>query len=96
MGKNLSLTTALQIAINAPCSAQVRKIIVTEVDSGNFIKSFNQVSIDNDECYYILLFGNDNIKVYPNMRTMHKKDKSAYKTFVLVDRSGCTEIRFNY
>lgn len=44
----------------------------------------------------MLLFKNDSINVYPNMRTMHKKDKSAYRTFVLVDRSDCTEIRFNY
>jgi len=96
MNKNLSLTTAMQIAVNVPCSAQVKEIIVTETDSGNSVKSFEQVSTNNDECYYILLFENDSINVYPNMRTMCKKDGSSYKILVLADRKGCTEIRFNY
>lgn len=52
MNKKLSLATAMQIIVNSSCSAQVRKTIVTEVNSGNSIKSFDHVSMNNDECYY--------------------------------------------
>lgn len=96
MNDNLSISTAINIAMKAPCSTQVIKILNMESDSGNYIKSFDKVSLNNDECYYILLFDNESKYYYPNLRTLHKKDGSIYQVLALVDGKGCVEIRFNY
>ncbi len=73
MNEYLSISTALNTAMSAPCSEQIRKIINKECGSGNFIKSFDKISLNNDECYYMLLFSKKPIHSYPNIRVLHKK-----------------------
>lgn len=55
MSDYLSVSAAINKAMKAPCSAQIRKIINKECDSGNLIKSFDKISLNIDESYYMLL-----------------------------------------
>jgi hypothetical protein len=96
MSDYLSVSAAINKAMKAPCSAQIRKIINKECDSGNLIKSFDKISLNNDESYYMLLFCKKSIYSYPNIRVLHKKSGDIYQALALVDENGCVEIRFNY
>lgn len=96
MNEFLPISSALRIAELAPCATRLKQLILNETSLGNYIKSFDRVSTNNDECYYIIIFGDDNKNSYSNIQTMHKKNGSSYKILALVDRKGCTEIRFNY
>lgn len=73
MSDYLSVSAAINKAMKAPCSAQIRKIINKECDSGNLIKSFDKISLNIDESYYMLLFCKKSIYSYPNIRVLHKK-----------------------
>ena len=96
MNDYLSISAAINTAIKAPCSSQVRSIINKECDSGNLIKSFDRISLNNDECYYMLIFGKKSVYSYPDIRVLHKKNGDIYQVLALVDGNGCVEIRFNY
>ena len=96
MNDNLSFSAAMNIAKNVPCSAQVIKILKTEYNLTNYVESFDKISMQNDESYFILKFGNESKYPYPNLKTLHKKDGSIYQVLALVDEKGCVEIRFKY
>ncbi|MCR5143556.1 MAG: hypothetical protein K6C68_13730 [Ruminococcus sp.] len=96
MNDQLSISAALNTAMKSPCSAQIKRIINKECGAGNLIKSFDKISLNNDECYYVLLFSKKPIHSYPNIRILHKKNGDIYQVLAFVDGNGCVEIRFHY